>query len=168
MTWGVARVVLQLSSLFRLGEVGIVFFLLPMYFPSYGPATSYAYDFSALKAHDLAKFSGGCRSVRSKPRAKGLWCVPRVLGRVPSGGRKNNKGQLIINFGESRSYTSLKLVRGGRRGPRVSWRRPRAQALIAVAELGPYELALRTSAAQRQGRQGQIELEYMQSSKVGI
>ena len=91
MTRGVARVVLQLSPSFKLGEVGIVFFLLPMYFASYSLAISYCYDFSPLKAHDLAKVSGVCRSARSKARAKGLQGMPRVLARVPDGGPKNNK-----------------------------------------------------------------------------
>ena len=98
MTWGVACVVLQLSLSFKRGEVGIVFFLLPMYFASYSLATRYCYDFSALKAHDLAKLSWICRSVRSKARAKGLCSVPRVHGRVPDGGRKNNKNAIFINF----------------------------------------------------------------------
>ena len=35
VTRGVARVVPQLSPSFKLGEVGIVFFLLPMYFARY-------------------------------------------------------------------------------------------------------------------------------------
>ena len=99
VTWGVARVVLQLSPSFKLGEVGIVFFLLPMYFPSYRLATSYAYDFSPPKAHDLAKVSGSCRSVRSKTRAKGLCSVPRVHGgssRLPGRSRKGQWWCLII------------------------------------------------------------------------
>ena len=91
MTWGVARIVLQLSPSFKLGLVGTVFYFLFSYCSRHYLATSYCYDFSILKAHDLAKLTGLCRSVRSKARAKGLWCVPRVLGRVPDGGRKNNE-----------------------------------------------------------------------------
>ena len=80
VTRGVARVVLQLSPSFKLGEVGIELLFLSMYFASYSLATSYCNDFSPLKAHDLAKVSGSCRSVPSKPRAKGLCGVLRVLG----------------------------------------------------------------------------------------
>ena len=87
---------------FKLDVVGVEFFFLPMYNPRYCLATSYHYDFSPLKAHDLAKVSGVCRSARSKTRAKGLCCVPRVLARVPDGGRQNNQSHLFINFGDLR------------------------------------------------------------------
>ena len=90
---------MQFSSPFKLEVVGTMFFFPSMYFARYYLATDYAYDFSILKAHDLAKLSGGCRSVRSKARAKGLWGVPRVHGRVPDGGRKNNEAHLFINTG---------------------------------------------------------------------
>ena len=102
MTRGVARVVPQLSPSFKLGVVGIELLFPPMYFSSYCLATIYVHDFSALKAHDLAKVSGSFRSVRSKPRAKGLCGVLRVLGREPDGGRKHNKSHIFINFGDLR------------------------------------------------------------------
>ena len=55
-----------------------------MYFAMYYLATNYAYDFSALKAHDLAKCSGICQSVRSKSRGKGPWGVLGSLAEYPT------------------------------------------------------------------------------------
>ena len=102
VTRGVASRRVALSPSFKLGVVAIVFFFCSMYFAMCCLAYSYGYDFSPLKAHDLAKVSGSRRSVRSKARAKGLCGVLRVLGRVPDGGRKNNKSHIFINFGDLR------------------------------------------------------------------
>ena len=102
MTRGIASRRVALLPLLKLGVVGTRLPFPSMYFSRYFLATSYCYDFSILKAHDLAKLTGLFRSVRSEARAKGLWCVPRVLGRVPDGGRKNNKDHLFINFGDLR------------------------------------------------------------------
>ena len=99
VTRGSARVALHLSLLFKLGVVHTRLLFLSMYSARYWLGSSYCYDFSPLKAHDLAKLSGICRSVRSKARAKGLCSVPRVHGRIPEGGRKNNKNAIFINFG---------------------------------------------------------------------
>ena len=99
VTRGVALVAAQLSPSFKLGVVHTRLLFLSMYSARYCLATSYCYDFSPLKAHDLAKLSGICQSARSKARAKGLCSVPRVHGRVPDGGCKNNKNAIFINFG---------------------------------------------------------------------
>ena len=69
---------------FNLGVVGIMFLLLSMYSARFWIDTSYAYDFSFLKAHDLAKCSGICQSVRSKARAKGPWGVLGSLAEYPT------------------------------------------------------------------------------------
>ena len=98
VTWGAASQQVRLSLSFKLDVVGIESLFFSMYLARYSLATTYSYDFSALNSHDLAKLSGGCRSARSKARAKGLWCVPRVLVRVPDGGRKNNRIAIFINF----------------------------------------------------------------------
>ena len=125
VTWGVALVARQLSPSFKLGEVVIEFLFLSVSFARCSLATCSSCDFSILKAHDLAKFSGICRSVRSKACAKGLQGVSRVHGRVPDRGRKNNKviyssiSAIYGTFPETRPYNSLKLVRASRRGVRA-------------------------------------------------
>ena len=58
--------------------------LLLLHCGRYYLSTAYCYDFSTLKAHDLAKLSKICRSVQSKARAKGLWGMPRVLPEYPT------------------------------------------------------------------------------------
>ena len=73
VTRGVALVAAQLSPSFKLGKVGIEFFFLSMSFARCSLATCSSYDFSILKAHDLAKLAGQyeaspvlrvCRGVR--------------------------------------------------------------------------------------------------------
>ena len=54
VTRGVALVAAQLSLSFKLGEVGIEFLSLSMSFARCSLATTSFYDFSVLKAHDLA------------------------------------------------------------------------------------------------------------------
>ena len=58
VTRGVALVTGYLSPSFKLGEVGIDFLFLCMSFARCSPATGSSYDFSILKAHDLAKLAG--------------------------------------------------------------------------------------------------------------
>ena len=58
VTRGVALVAAQLSPSFKLGEVGIDFLSLSMSFARCSLATYSSYDFSILRAHDLAKLAG--------------------------------------------------------------------------------------------------------------
>ena len=58
VTRGVALVARQLSSSFKLEEVAIEFFFLSMSFARCSLATYSSYDFSILRAHDLAKLAG--------------------------------------------------------------------------------------------------------------
>ena len=84
VTRGVALVTGYLSPSFKLGVVHTRLLFLSMYSARYCLATSYCYDFSPLKAHDLAKLTGLCRSVRSKARAKGPWGVLGSLAEYPT------------------------------------------------------------------------------------
>ena len=58
VTWGVALVAAQLSPSFKLWEVAIEFLLPSMSFARCSLATYSSYDFSILRAHDLAKLAG--------------------------------------------------------------------------------------------------------------